>query len=337
MNVLNCLGVSQVMCNKETNTHVIQVNLPKDFPSQDGENTATAEESKTDFTSTSGNQKTGNVLLANTVPATWLSLNSHRVSAPDVRVGSRVVLYQFMNDNKYYWTTFGLDGTFRLETVIYAISASPNINENTPITPDNYYIFTISSHQKKIEFLSGQGNGEALGYQFTLNLQEGWFGSMDSDGNMLVVNGPERSLTYNNVDKTQLSINKKDFTLVNEGDSTIQSTENFTVKSKNITLIADEQFTLQTKTAQSTITENQTVRVGGNQTTTVNGSDTHNITGDTTFNTPTLNASEAIHAGTNIDAGVSIAAPSVKAGGAEVTGHIHGNGNKGQPTAPLGG
>lgn len=248
MNLLNCLGVCDVAMDKNTDTDEIHVTLPNSFPSQDGEVVTDIKESDTTFETTTGNSKTGKVLESNgVVSAKWFNLNSNRLTPPDVRKGSKVIVYQWLNDNTYLWTTYGLDKASRLETVVFVFSASPNIDSNTPITPDNYYMFTISSHRKKIEILTGQGNGEALGMQFTINMGEGWWGNVDSDGNTFMVNGVERSLTYMNKDKSVLTVNKKDFSLINKGNTLIKTDESVKIDTKAFELIASESVKVQTK------------------------------------------------------------------------------------------
>ena len=250
MNLLNCLGIGTVLNDKETDTNEILVSISNKFPSQDGEVTATIDEVKSEHTSTSGNTESSTILESNGEPATWMQLNSNRLTSPDVRKGSKVVVYEWMNSNKKLWTTFGLDGNMRLETIVWVVSASPNITENAPVTPDNYYIFTVSSHKKKIEFLTGQGNGEAMAFQFTLNLADGWMGWMENLGGLFNYNAIERSLTYQNKDKTVLSINKKDFTLLNKGKSLIQTDESIMMKSKDIQFIADNGFGIKSEAFQ---------------------------------------------------------------------------------------
>lgn len=247
MNLLNCLGIGTVTMNKQTDTGEIFVNIGNKFPSQDGEIIADVEDTKSEHTSTTGNTEVSTGIESNGEPATWMRLNSNRLTSPDVRVGTKVVVYEWMNSNKKLWTTFGLDMTMRLETVVWVFSASPNIDENSPITPDNFYIFTISSHKKKIEMLTGQGNGEAIGLQLTFNLGDGWLGWMDTLGGIFVHNGVERSLTYTNSDATKLSVDKKDFSLINKGNTLIQTEQSITMKSKAIALIADDTLDLRTR------------------------------------------------------------------------------------------
>lgn len=348
MNLLECLGVCDVANNKETDTNEIFVTLPPDFPSQDGENIAGTNQVNTAHQTSSGDIKAGKVLVANTVPATWMSLNSNRVTAPDVRVGSKVALYQFKNSNKYYWTLYGLNGSMRLETVVFAVSASPNIDENTPITPDNYYIFTISSHKKKIELLTGQGNGEALGYQFTLDMENGWYGCMDSLGQIFLNNGIERSLTYINKDKTQLSINKKDFTLLNEGNTLIDTKESILMRSKNITLLAQELFKLKAGRGEIEFDTTLTHKVGSTLTQsvgstyglTVGGKYTQNVSGGIDITTGLVTMSKDLAVTSSITSD-SVSAKTIDAsskltvGKINVGTHKHNYDGKKETSSPL--
>ena len=244
MNLLNCLGIGTVLADKNTDTNDIIVSISNKFPSQDGEQVGTAEEVKTEHLDIAGNTESSTVLESNGEPATWMQLNSNRLTSPDVRQGSKVVVYEWMNSNKKLWTTFGLDGNMRLETIVWVVSASPNITENAPVTPDNYYIFTVSSHKKKIELLTGQGNGEAMAFQLTLNLAEAYFGWMDNLGGLVMHNALERSLTYQNKDGTIFAIDKKDFSLTNKGNTVINTLQSIMLKSKNILIQAEQSLGL---------------------------------------------------------------------------------------------
>lgn len=327
MSVLQCLGVGTVAADKETDTDIIQVTLPKDFPSQDGETTANADEVDATYNTQSGDIKQNKVLMSNTVPAKWMPLNTNRITSPDVRQGTKVAVYQYVNTNKYLWTLEGLDGTMRLETVVYAYSASPDISENTPITPDNFYILSISSHKKKIELITGQGNGEACGYQFTIDMGEGYFGTMDSFGQIFMNNAVESSLTYLNKFKSQLSVNKKDFALLNDGNTVIDTKESIQIHSKNISIVADEALNMKATTGEFIFSNTLKVNVGT----------TYDLTVGNKFsiNTPLAAFSALVNVGTTMNAGTSMVSPSMVAGGIEMVGHIHG-GVRGGDTTTLG-
>lgn len=316
MSVLQCLGVGTVAIDKETDTDIIQVTLPQDFPSQDGETTATADEVESSYNTQTGDIKQNKVLIGNSVPAKWMPLNTNRITSPDVRQGTKVAVYQYVNTNKYLWTLEGFDGTMRLETVVYAWSASPDIDENTPISADNYYMLFISSHKKKVEFITGQGNGEACGFQFTIDMGEGYYGTMDSFGQIFMNNAVESSLTYLNKFKSQLSINKKDFALINEGNTVIDTKESIKMHSKNIAIIADEAFNLKAETGEMVFDGKLSLKAGG-------GFD---------IDTPTAAFTQMV------TMGKGLRSPSI-VGGVELVGHTHGNVQNGgsETGAPIGG
>lgn len=247
MNVLECYGVGVVAMDKDTDSDEIQVYLPLHFPEADGEVTTTAETKNTATESPTGDASSSTTLQSNTVPAKWMALNTNRVTSPDVRVGSKVVVYKFQGTNKYLWTYFGMDGTLRLETVIYAFSASPKVDENTPVTPDNYYIFMISSHKKMIQLVTGQGNGEPTSYVISLDTGQGQFGIVDGENNILSINSMEHAFSFINDEKSFLNIEKKDITLSCERNMLLKGKEKIDMQCTDLSIKADNSIKINTK------------------------------------------------------------------------------------------
>lgn len=248
MNTLECYGVGTVTMDKELNTDEIQVHVKALFPEADGE-AATQVETKNVTTQTpTGDTTSSTTLQSNTVAAKWMALNTNRVTAPDVRKGSKVVVYKFAGQDVYRWTYFGMDGTLRLETVIYAFSASPKVDINTPVTPENYYMFMISTHQKKIQLVTGQGNGEKAAYVIELNTGEGQFSIVDSEDNIVSLNSIEHAFSYINAEKSFLNIEKKNFTLSCEDQGIIKAKNTLAIQCKDLQLKADNSIGIETKT-----------------------------------------------------------------------------------------
>ena len=247
MNVLECYGVGVVAMDKDTDSDEIQVYLPLHFPEADGEITTTAETKNTATESPTGDASSSTTLQSNTVPAKWMALNTNRVTSPDVRVGSKVVVYKFQGTNKYLWTYFGMDGTLRLETVIYAFSASPKVDENTPVTPENYYIFMISSHKKMIQLVTGQGNGEPTSYVISLDTGQGQFGIVDGENNILSINSMEHAFSFINDEKSFLNIEKKDITLSCERNMMLKGKEKIDMQCTDLSIKADNSIKINTK------------------------------------------------------------------------------------------
>lgn len=107
-----------------------------------------------------GNAFTTKIETSNVILAEWLSLTSNRVSPPSIRRGERVLIWQYADHDKYYWSTCGLDEQLRrLETAIWRFSNTTD-EEDTTIRPDNSYWVEVSTHRKNITLMTSNSNGE---------------------------------------------------------------------------------------------------------------------------------------------------------------------------------
>lgn len=320
MNVLECLGIGVVTMDKNTDTDEIQVYIPSMYPEADGETTTAIEEKTVTTQTPTGDNSSSTTLQTNSIPATWMPLNTNRVTAPDVREGSKVVVYKFKGQNTYRWTYFGMDGTLRLETIIYAISSSPNVNTNSPVTPDNYYIFMISTHKKMIQLLTGQGNGEPTSWSITLDSGTGQYGIVDGEGGIMSINAMAHAFTYLNAEKSFINIEKKNVTVSCEDKMLLKGTNNLDLACKEMTINASESITVKTQKTSWTSPE---INIEGNINHKGNTIQTGNntITGNVGI---TGGFSQAGGAG-NVSGGWTV-------DGVSYGGHTHRNGNNGQPT-----
>lgn len=247
MNVLECYGVGTVTMDKDVDTDEIQVSVKALFPEADGETVSQMETKNVSTQTPTGDTVSSTTLQSNTISAKWLALNTNRVTAPDVRIGSKVVIYKFKGQDTYRWTYFGMDGTLRLETIVYAFSASPKVNENSPVTPENYYIFMISTHQKKIQLVTGQGNGEPTSYVIELNTGEGQFSIVDGEDNILSLNSMAHAFSFLNAENSFLNIEKKNFTLNCEDQGLIRAANNLSIQCKDLKMKADNSISVETQ------------------------------------------------------------------------------------------
>lgn len=260
MNVLECYGVATVAEDKATDTDEVLVYLPSLYPEADGEVVAQAEKKDVTIQSPTGDTTSSSGLSSNAVMMKWLPFNTNRITAPDVRKGSKVVVYKFKGQSTYRWMYFGMDGTLRLETVIYAFSATPNVKEDAPLTPDNYYIFLISSHTKKIQLLTGMGNGEPTNYAITLDTGEGGFSLVDGEQNMFILNSMKHFWSFSNQEKSTFAIDKKKIIASCEDEILFHGKEHIGLKAKRITA-ACETFDM-SATASATI-KSPTIKLVG--------------------------------------------------------------------------
>ena len=314
MNVLECYGVAVVAEDKATDTDEVLVYLSSLYPEADGEVVATAEKKDVTIKSPTGDTHSSSALSSNAVMMKWLPFNTNRVTAPDVRKGSKVVVYKFKGQSTYRWTYFGYDGTLRLETVIYAFSATPNVKEDAPLTPDNYYIFLISSHTKKIQLLTGQGNGEATNYAITLDTGQGGFSLVDGEQNMFILNSMKHFWSFSNQEKSNFAIDKKKIIASCEDEMLLRGKEHIGLQAKRID-VSCETFDM-SATSTATVTSPNII---------LNGNIQH--TGDMT-QTGTLSNTGGISS-----AGDMSSSGDVTASGISVLKHVHREQGDGQDTS----
>lgn len=152
----------------------------------------------------------GKINTDNTVSATWLPMDSNRVTAPHVRRGERVMLYQMGEDTTtLYWRPLGLDDHLRkLETVVLAISANPDTSSDK-LDLNNCYFLEVSSHMKHLVLSTSQAHGEPYAYLMKLDLGKGKFELKDHTNNQFVLNSAERQLLVKNADGAYIDVNKK--------------------------------------------------------------------------------------------------------------------------------
>lgn len=326
MNVLECLGIGVVAMDKTPDTDEIQVYLPSMFPEGDGEVTTTIEEKTVTTQTPTGDRSSSTTLQSNSVPATWMPINTNRVTSPDVRNGSKVVIYKFKGQNTYRWTYFGMDGTLRLETIIYAFSSSPNVDVNSPLTPENYYIFMISTHKKMIQLLTGQGNGEPTSWSITLDTGQGQYGIVDGEGGIMSINAMSHAFTYLNAEKSFINIEKKDVTMSCENNMLLKGAENIDLTCKKMSISASESITVNTK---DTTWTSPKIAIIGDITHTGNNTQTGNYTLNGNY---TGNGEQKITGGFSQSGGTGTVTGGWTVDGVSYTGHRHTNGNNGQPT-----
>lgn len=325
-NVLICYGVCTVAEDKQTNTNEVFVYLPLLFPDADGEVKSTVETVQATTTSPTGDTHSSTGLRNNSVGCEWMNLNSNRITAPDVRSGSKVVVYKYKGTNKYLWTYAGMDATLRLETVIWAFSASPKVNEDIPFDTDHYYILMISSHQKKFQFLTGQGNGEATSYAFTLDMGEGGFSFADGEENSLTLNSMEHVWAIMNQEQSVIAMDKKNISITCDDQIFQKATESINMSAKIINLKATEALNINVGKQTNLISpkiyvEGDITHVGDNEQT-----GNYKQTGSTTT-TGSVTAD-----------GTVTGKSGVKTGKVDVDSHDHGNVQNGNGrTAPASG
>jgi hypothetical protein len=312
--------------DKETNSDEIQVHIKSLFPEADGATETTAETKTVTTQTPTGDTTSSTTLQTNTISAKWMAVNTNRITPPDVRVGSKVVIYKFSGQNTYRWTYFGMDGTLRLETIIWAFSASPNIKENAPLTPDNYYMMFLSTHQKKIQLVTGQGNGEPTSYVLELNTGTGQFSIVDGEENVISLNSMAHAFSYMNAEKTFFNFAKKNITLSCEDTLILKAAEKIIMQCKDMIMKANNSINVET---QTTTWKSPKFNLQGDVTHQGNYEQTGNYKQEGNYE---LAGNQSIKGSFSQSGGQGTVSGGWTVDGVSYLGHTHTNGNDGKPT-----
>ena len=162
-----------------------------------------------------------------TVTARWLPFGSNRKTAPDVRRGEQVCIWQYGDADKYYWSELEYNGKLRkLETVVFMISNTKGEEEEA--TAENTYFFSWSTHEKLVQLHTSTSDGEPFGYDFILNTKDGNLQITDTIENTVFIDSAAKRIVLKNAAGTFFDLNDenlfvnvvKDMVTVVGGDMT---------------------------------------------------------------------------------------------------------------------
>lgn len=206
---LRIYTIGTVAANKLLDSKEIEFTPDEDMFFANGEITDNANTVTSSGTNAAGQSYEKSLTTTASMRAVWLPLgNTNRKTAPDVRRGERVVIYQFADADRYYWTTLLDDLKLRkLETVIYAFS---NVrDEDKEETADTTYFFEVSTHGKYIHLHTAKNDGEPFAYDIQINTKNGFIQIRDDIGNMFEVDSTNTKITLYNVDESYIKLDKQ--------------------------------------------------------------------------------------------------------------------------------
>jgi hypothetical protein len=205
------LGI--VAANKSLTSKEIEVTPTEELPMLDGELSSTNADYKSKAKDGEGKAYNTSISSKVTIKASWLRLgDSNRMTAPDVRRGEAVMIYQFANADKYYWMTLKEDSKLRkLETVVYAFSGTKNEGKDTS-AEDSYYL-EVSTHRGVVHFHTSKANGEPFEYDIQINAKDGNISITDDAGNYFQLDSTGSSLRLQNSSGSSFEVNKENVTV----------------------------------------------------------------------------------------------------------------------------
>lgn len=292
------LGVGTVSADKLPSSDEILVYLPTNSPADDGEVVANMEQVVTNVSREDGSTHSVTVLNSNVVPATWFRGESNRLTSPDVRRGTKVMVYKFVGSNTLRWTTCEYDQR-ALEKVILGFNGNPNIEETAELSYDDYYILEINTMEGRVSFRTSMANDEPAKYAVEFNTKSGLFLFNDSEEFNMYLDTMNHDFTIINKEQSVFNMNKEVVSISTKDTVNIYSEKQINVVTKELNITSHEDTNLLVGNdininigsdvncdvggnVRSSVSGNVTTKIVGDRTTEISGNSTINVNGNVT-------------------------------------------------------
>ena len=139
-------------------------------------------------------------MTTSTLRARWKGLyQPNRMTPPNIRRGEQVLIFQYADADEYFWDAMGNSQNRRMETVVFAFSATPD-EDAGEMTPENSYTVEISAHHKQLAIKTSAANGERTTYEVAIDAGDGNVKVVDGEDNGFVLDTPNKQLKLYNGD-----------------------------------------------------------------------------------------------------------------------------------------
>lgn len=226
--------------NKALNSKLLEIFPVETLPYTDGELSNNIDAKEAAGVDGMGNSYQVKVHASNVLTAEWIGA-THRRTAPDVRRGERVWIWQYEDVDKFYWSSQGRDDHLRkLETVIWTFSDTADEGKDST-QPGNCYYLEVSTHRKHITLQTAKGNGEPYAYTMQLNTGTGEFFLQDDVGNVLHLDSAATLIEFINRMGTFVKLDKRNININAPDNITAKAGKNVSVKAgQNIAIEAGQ-------------------------------------------------------------------------------------------------
>ena len=226
-------GVGVVLEDKNDGSKNILVHLQEEFPTAEGD--ISPLHTNTEY---SGVDMHGvaykHVLQSNTgIKAIWKE-TPNRLTAPDVRAGQQVDIYQVGDGDMFYWEELGRTKNLkRAERALYGWNASgADITADDSVTDHNHYTMDVNAKGGNITLLTSKNNGEYCGYTIQLDTKNGHVLISDDIGNVFNLDSKKSNLLMQSAKGGTVSIKGPDVIL--QGKALIGNFETISLAGKTL-------------------------------------------------------------------------------------------------------
>ena len=151
---------------------------------------------------------------SNYIDAVWKQ-HTNRVTAPKVRPGEQVQLYQVGDTDQYYWDVLGRDDVLRQgENAVWAFDATghPKQNADYTIHAGNSYMITIKTDgDNKIEITTSKIADEYCTWNILLDTNNGELVIRNEKGDVFSINPKAHTIRLKNRDQVYFEMNHQNY------------------------------------------------------------------------------------------------------------------------------
>ena len=156
----------------------------------------------------------GQASTTNNIIADYLGEDTNRFFPPDVVKGEQVKVYQYADEDKWYWTSLGRDDNLRRGEII-RWAASNDMAQNKQLSESNTYFIEIDTKVAgRLRIHTSKSNGEPFGYDINIEAMQGFAQITDDVGNRIELNSVETDIKVVNKEGTMVDLNKQDIMMV---------------------------------------------------------------------------------------------------------------------------
>lgn len=314
------LGI--VAANKALDSDLIEVVPIEEMNFVDGELSDNVTTYNAKGTDSQGQSYEHSLDTTVSVLAKWIPDGvSNRQTPPDVRRGERIQIWQYEDQDKYYWSTLFYEADLRkLETVVYSYSNTRD--EAAKSTPDTTYYMEVSTHRKHITLHTSKSDGEPFVYDIQLNTKEGFLLIKDDIGNYIQLDSKNVRIEMKNADGSWFDMNRKVINMYAPDSINMRAENNINI-SAGRSINSDAGTSINDKTASITTKAN----------TTMNTVPVTTFTGKTVIQGGMAVSGGSGGATATVAGSVVVSGGEVTVDGIGVKGHHHQEQGDGQPTS----
>lgn len=223
-----------VVEDKQLASREIKVFLRENNPYSAGELKDNTRAETFSINNENGEKTTGTIHTTNIVVADYFGMATNRAFPPDVVKGEQVHIFQYGDEDKYYWMPGGRDDNLRKgEIVRFAACNDPNSNDD--LTESNTYLMEMDTKlAQRIRLQTSTSNGEPFGLKIILDGKNGFIQINDDAGNRIEIVSADQSIKLTNKSQTTIHLSKDKINVMAPSDINIVSGGTLNVVAKSI-------------------------------------------------------------------------------------------------------